>query len=237
MEQEKYAVAQELMGIYFQDTSLLEQALRHPSVSLKQGKTLINNQRLEFLGDAVLKLAISQILYELFPLDDEGRLSQIRSFIVSDELLALVAEEISLAQFIKMSKEEERTGGRKRSTVLADTMEALLGAYFIDNNSFDSTCLLIRRLFIAHIEETASQKIIEYKTALQEYCQRLKIGLPEYRLLSANGPEHQKIFFVACSVSNNGKLFTEESFAHSLKIAEKLAAKKLLEKLYVSKKN
>lgn len=228
---------QDLFSVRFQDLNLLKLALRHPSASIKENKNTINNQRLEFLGDAILKLAISQILYEKFPLDDEGRLSQIRAFVVSDELLAQVSENLGLGQFIIMSSDEEKNGGRTRLTILADGLEAIFGAYYLDKNNFSDVYLLIKKLFVPYIEQTALQEVIEYKTALQEYCQKRKIDLPEYVLVSANGPDHQKIFFVECFLSNKGKLFRAEAFAPNRKIAEKLAAKKLLELINVPKKN
>jgi ribonuclease-3 len=182
---------EEELGYTFADASLLSQALTHRSVSSDDpGRK--DNERLEFLGDAVLQLAITSYLYATFPGLHEGNLAKIRAGLVSRPILADVARSIGLAEHIELTSAEERTGGREKDSIMADALEAVIGAVFLDSG-LGSASDLVLRLWGSRIDERARRPgLKDYKTRLQEVL--AKDGrYPEYQS-EGSGPDHERTF-------------------------------------------
>jgi ribonuclease III len=211
------------LGYTFRQPLLLCQAFQHASFVNEQTDTsLENNERLEFLGDAVLDLAVSHILMETFPHDREGTLSKYRSMIVNESGLSEVAQKLRLGDFLHLGRGEEQSLGRQKSSILANTLEALMGALFIDAGF--RTCLeIIRNLFQPFIDKLVSQEMIyDYKSMFQEQTQKAFKKLPQYRLLEEKGPPHDKTFRVALMLDGEN---VAEGVGKSKKEAEQKAAK------------
>lgn len=186
----------ELLGVGpTQCHSVYHQALMHTSYAYEhQLPTLYNYERLEFLGDAVLKLVISELLYDRYPDLREGELTKIRSVVVSDATLADIALEFDLGVYLLLGISELRTGGDKRASNLACAVEALLGALFLDGKLADIQAVLVR-LFEPRLDPIAACKTkSNYKAVLQEYTQSQGWGLPHYITLKEEGPSHNKTF-------------------------------------------
>jgi ribonuclease-3 len=211
------------LGHTFAQPALLARALTHRS-----GGTA-HNERLEFLGDAVLNLAVSQLLYERFAGSDEGDLTRIRTHLVREESLHRVALEIGLPQVLRLSEAEARAGGAQRASILADALEAVLGAVFMDGG-FAPALEAVRSLFGALIAGSdPSQWSKDAKTALQEWLQGRKMAVPVYRLVAARGQAHAQTFEVACEVAALERSYTGEG--RSRRAAEQEAARRMLEAL------
>ncbi len=180
---------------FFKDIQLLIQALTHRSYTNEQTRMkLKDNERLEFLGDAVLSLTLTDLLLKKYPVAPEGHLSRLRSELVNEKTLARVAEGLDLGGCLRIGKGEERTGGRMKPSLLADTLEALLGAVYLDGG-YEAARVLIERLFSPRLQDRGIS-FHDYKTLLQEYCQgRLKCT-PDYRVCGEEGPDHRKTFFI-----------------------------------------
>ncbi len=206
----------------FKRPELFFQAFRHSSyVNEQDDPSLKDNERLEFLGDAVLDLAISHILMNLFPDMEEGFLSKYRAMLVDESGLCDVASKLRLGDYLFLGKGEERSHGREKSSILANTLEALLGSIYLDAG-FEKTLKIIRRLFAPLLEKLGTQALVhDYKSLLQEYTQQVYKTLPEYSLVKENGPPHDRIFKVALSL--NGKVIAEAE-GKSKKEAEQKAA-------------
>ena len=215
------------LGYTFKKPEVLLQAFRHSSyVNEQTDSDLRDNERLEFLGDAVLDLAISHVLMELFQDSKEGDLSKYRATVVNENGLYQVARTLALGDYLTLGKGEEVTGGRKRPSILANTMEALLGALYLDAG-FEKTKEIIRRLFLPLLEEIETEKTVnDYKSQLQEYTQEVYKTRPEYVLVGESGPPHDKTFRVALHIQ--GKTMAEDE-GKSKKEAEQKAAKKAFE--------
>jgi ribonuclease-3 len=171
---------------------ILQLALTHRSYAYENGG-IPTNERLEFLGDAVLGLVVTAALYRRHPDLSEGQLAKLRAAVVNMRALASVARELQLGEFVLLGRGEESTGGRDKSSILADTVEALIGAVYLDRG-LDDTATLVRRLVDDLIE--ASELLgagLDWKTSLQELTSRHALGVPEYRI-SDDGPDHAKIF-------------------------------------------
>jgi ribonuclease-3 len=211
----------------FKKPEILIQAFRHSSyVNEQTDSDLRDNERLEFLGDAVLDLAISHVLMELFQDSKEGDLSKYRATVVNENGLYQVAQSLALGDYLTLGKGEEVTGGRKRPSILADTMEAVLGALYLDAG-FEKTKEIIRRLFLPLLGEIETEKADnDYKSRLQEYTQEVYKTRPEYVLIGESGPPHNKTFRVALHLQ--GKTMAEDE-GKSKKEAEQKAAKKTFE--------
>ena len=207
----------------FNDVSLLEQALTHRSAAKK------HNERLEFLGDAVLGLVIAQRVFEKFPTLPEGKLTRMRSNLVKGETLAKVARELSIGDLIKLGPGEMKSGGRRRDSILADSVEAIIGAVYIEAG-LDAATVTIDTLFENRIKELdPNLQIKDNKTQLQEYLQGRQLALPEYDVIDIQGKDHAQTFTVKCDVAalNIGKT----GIGKSRRIAEQEAAKQILESL------
>ena len=188
---------EEQLGYTFTDGSLLSLALTHRSISADD-TTRKDNERLEFLGDAVLQLAITSYIYDTFPDLHEGNLAKIRAGLVSKPILADVARSIGLAEHIELTSAEVRTGGREKDSIMADALEAVIGAVFVDSGLGAATDLVLR-LWGGRIDERAQRPgLKDYKTRLQEVL--AKDGrLPEY-LSDGSGPDHERTFVATVSV-------------------------------------
>lgn len=206
----------------------LELALTHSSWANEQGEPDEHNERLEFLGDAVLELIVSREAFSRFPQAREGQLTKIRSRLVKERSLADLARDLGLDRYVRLGRGEEGQGGRGRDSLLADAFEAVMGAVFLDGG-FEAAKRVVLELFSERWpgtpEITAAK---DYKSRLQEETQRLFRERPVYVLHSTKGPEHAKVFEVCVTLPN------EESFlarGASLKKAEQNSARKALEHL------
>ncbi|HVU08607.1 MAG TPA: ribonuclease III [Verrucomicrobiae bacterium] len=212
----------------FRDENLLRLALTHPSVAHESGKEIQHNQRLEFLGDSVLGLILSQQLYDKFSDADEGALTKSRAKLVNANSLAEHARKLNLGAHLILSRGEETQGGRDRASGLADAFEALLGAIFLDGG-FDAAREFILREFQNEIGElNLSSGIENPKGELQEFLQAKSPVAPEYKTISTEGPDHARHF--VCAVSHGGVELARGA-GKSKKAAESDAALAALKKL------
>ena len=222
------AAFQERLGCRFHDENLLRLALTHPSRAHESNVAILHNQRLEFLGDSVLGLVLTRELYEKFPEADEGSLTKSRAKLVNSQSLAAHARTLDLGAQLILSRGEENTGGRDRSSTLADAFEALLGAIFLDRG-FDAAREFILREFTADFSLLAGSSGIENpKGELQELLQSRSPRAPEYQLISASGADHDRDF--ECAVSHDG-VELARGRGKTKKAAETDAALAALEKL------
>jgi ribonuclease III len=223
-----YEDLQERLGYVFRDTGLLQLALTHPSVVHEHGSPGQTNQRLEFLGDAVLQLVLTRELYEKFPGFGEGPLTKARAKLVNRRTLAERARHLGLGQHLILSRGEEQHGGRERLSGLADTYEALLGAILLDGG-FAPASEFILREFQAAFGGLAVIPILENpKGELQELLQAVSPEAPEYEVVSASGPDHDRVF--ECTVQHAGAELARGR-GKSKKAAESEAALAALAKL------
>ncbi len=211
---------QELMtalGYQFKDRKLLHQALTHPSYSKA------DNQRLEFLGDAVLQLTMSHILYHNHPEQHEGGLTHQRAVLVREATLAMVARKLKLGKYLYMDHGEEASGGREKDSILADAMEAVLAAVYLDDG-YTAALSLVARLWPKLGE--AEERIRDAKGELQEYLQARHIETPLYTLVKENGPAHDRLFTVSASIEGET---VSTGTGKSKKAAEQYAAELALD--------
>ena len=222
------AELQTCLGYKFRDENLLCLALTHPSVAHESGVATAHNQRLEFLGDAVLQLVLTQKLYEQFHAFDEGPLTKARAKLVNRRTLAEHARTLGIGAHLILSRGEETSGGRERASTLADAFEALLGAIFLDG-SFDAAREFILREFDADFSTLNESAGIENpKGELQELLQSRSSRAPEYQTISATGPDHDRVF--ECTVQHEG-VELARGRGKSKKAAESNAALAALKKL------
>ncbi|MBI3878311.1 MAG: ribonuclease III [Verrucomicrobia bacterium] len=216
------------LGFQFRDPALLRLALTHPSVAHEQGAALQHNQRLEFLGDAVLQLALTRELYEKFPGCGEGPLTQARAEMVNARSLAEQGRRLGLGAHLILSRGEESNGGRERPSILADAFEAVIGAVFLDAG-YEAARELVLRLFrdgFGELEVIPS--LNNPKGELQELLQGRSQEPPEYRLVATSGPDHDRRF--ECTVHHRGEEIGRGS-GRSKKAAESEAALMALARL------
>jgi len=219
---------QHRLGFKFSDESLLRLALTHPSIAHEQDAATPHNQRLEFLGDAVLGVVLSRHLYATFPEADEGLLTKSRAKLVNATALAMHGRGLDLGTHLILSRGEENTGGRTRPSILADAFEALLGAIFLDGG-FAAAQEFILREFTANCAELAQTAGIDNpKGELQEFLQAKSPEPPIYHLISAEGPDHDRDF--VCAVLHGGAELARGT-GKSKKAAESNAAAAALKKL------
>lgn len=214
-------------AIEFTDKKLLETAFTHTSYANEHRLLKIShNERLEFLGDAVLQLLISEYLYKKYPKKPEGDLSKLRAMIVREESLAGFARDCQFDQFIKLGKGEEKSGGRNRDTILGDAFEAFLGALLLDKD-VAKVKEFIYQVMIPKVEAGEFEMITDYKTHLQELLQVNGDVAIRYQVISETGPAHDKVFDVEVRVE--GKSIGQGQ-GRSKKLAEQEAAKNAVEK-------
>ncbi|MDO8650161.1 MAG: ribonuclease III [Candidatus Berkelbacteria bacterium] len=194
-------------GLHFKDERLLEMVFTHRSYLNEAGTSdLEHNERLEFLGDAVLELVVTDYLYKNFT-NPEGELTNWRSSIVRGEILARVAGELELGEFLFLSRGEDKSGGRTRTLILANTFEALIGAIYLDAG-YEESAKFIAHHLIALLPEIIEKKLyIDPKSRLQELSQEKMGSTPEYRVIGEEGPDHTKVFTVGVYV--NRKLLAQ----------------------------
>lgn len=215
---------QNTIGYQFRKDSLLKLALTHRSLGKDAGET--NNQRLEFLGDAVLGLVIAEMLYHLFPNEYEGDLSKRQVSLVNGEQLTSIAIQMGLGPCLIVSAGEAEQGGRNNPSNLEDACEALLGAIFLDGG-IEAARMVIQKFWGKAAKETAAPPK-DPKTTLQEWAQAQGIPLPEYRLISADGPSHAPHFIIDIHLEGQEPARGE---AGTKRVAERLAASEMLKKL------
>ena len=222
-EKEDIDILIKKLGHRFNRPELLEEAFRHSSYVNELGDSgLDDNERMEFLGDAVLDLAISHILMELFEDAKEGDLSKFRATVVNEKGLCQVAKDLELGDYVLLGRGEELTKGREKPSILANCMEALLGALYLDAG-FIKTKEIIHRLFMPLLQQIDSKNMADdFKSILQEYTQEIYKTRPDYLLVKESGPAHNKKFRMALSL--DGKIIAEGE-GKSKKEAEQKAAK------------
>ena len=212
----------------FSNEKLLEQALTHTSFYNENTKTCKgDNERLEFLGDAVLDLNLSHMLMEAFPDVDEGELSKMRASMVNETKLNEIGKSIELDQYVRLGKGEEQTGGNQKPRIVASVFEALIGAVYLDAG-YDSTFEMVKVFFKDHVKDLSQDQKWDqdFKTRLQELFQTRRQKVPVYTVIKEEGPDHNKVFHVQLSV--DGKPLAV-GMGKSKKIAEQMAAKNVLE--------
>lgn len=194
---------EERMGYKFRNGLLLAEALTHPSISLERKDYPFDNQRLEFLGDAVIQVVVTEHLFRMFPDFSEGRMTKLRTRIVSRMALNARALALDLGSFLMMGRGEESSGGRERASTLADAFEAVVGAIYLDGGFEASRIFLLRQMEETFADLVSQPEEINPKGILQEVLQSISPNAPEYELLSQTGPEHSKRF--VCRVVWNGQ--------------------------------
>ena len=226
MENLKKALLEQFY-LVFSDETLLETAFTHTSYANEHRLLKIShNERLEFLGDAVLQLIISEYLYTKYPKRPEGDLSKLRSMIVREESLAGFARDCQFDQFIKLGRGEEKSGGRNRDTILGDLFEAFLGALLLDKG-VEAVKSFLYQVMIPKVEAGDFERVTDYKTKLQELLQINGDVEIAYQVVSETGPAHAKNFEVAVLI--NGRK-SGQGQGRSKKLAEQEAAKNAFEK-------
>jgi ribonuclease-3 len=216
-------VATDRIGHRFADPELLRRALTHRSAGSR------NNERLEFLGDALVNLIVAEALYARFPRADEGELTRARAALVREGSLAGLARQLELGDRLELGPGELKSGGFRRDSILADALEAVVGAIYLDAG-FDACRALVLPWFEPHLASLPSGGTAkDAKTRLQEWLQARQLPLPEYRLLAAEGDDHDKTFHVLCAL---GTPATEQAGqGSSRRAAEQAAAQAVLEHL------
>ncbi len=217
------------LGVRLKRLTLLEEALTHPSYCVEHPQLSVrSNQQLEFLGDSVLGLIVTHHLYIHYPNLPEGELTKIKAAVVSERVLAQVADKIALGDYLLLGRGEERAGGRKRPSILADALEAVIGAIFVERG-LKAAAKVIMPFLSEHIELIRSKHIMfDYKSHLQELTQRHFRSTPQYIVVSELGPNHMKTFVVAVCV---GQKRIATGMGRSKKEAEQAAARIAIEKL------
>lgn len=211
------------LGLSFRNAHLLQQALTHRSA---RGA---NNERLEFLGDAILGFLIAEALYQRFPQADEGVLTRLRSSLVNQTSLAQLARGYALGDYLVLGSGELKSGGYRRDSILSDALEAILGALYLDQG-MDTCRQWVERLFADQLQALSLDSWRkDPKTRLQEWLQARGLALPEYHLLASVGPPHRQTFTVECRVASNGSVAVANG--SSCKIAEQQAAQQILDQL------
>lgn len=194
------AAFQTKAGIRFRSLSLLNLSFTHRSCGNEDPSRSLNNERLEFLGDAVLGLVAASCLYGDLSDRPEGELARVKSYVVSEEVLSEISKSLGIDECLLVGKGEEQSGGRAKKAILADAMEAVIGAYYLDAG-FDPCFKFVRRLIEPEIGKVLQNRHHkDYKTTLQEYAQKYLRVYPAYRLVKKSGPDHDRTFWVACDV-------------------------------------
>jgi ribonuclease III len=217
---------QQRLGHHFAEPGLLQRALTHRSFGAG------HNERLEFLGDAVLAAAVSALLYERYGDSDEGDLTRVRAHLVREDSLHRLALALQLPEVIHLSEGEARGGGAQRPSILADAVEALIGAVFLDGGFAPAAALVKRLLGEAIHGSEAESWAKDAKTELQEWLQARRLAVPAYRIVATRGQAHAQTFDVECSVA--ALALAERGEGRSRRAAEQEAARRLLELLKAS---
>ena len=189
-------------GVRFRELEFLNQAFTHRSFANELGESAENNERLEFLGDSVLGLAVSEYLYTSLPDQPEGELARIKSFVVSEASLSEIARGLRVDNYILIGRGEEYSGGRSKKAILADCLEAIIGAYYLDSG-FQPARLFVHQMLIPEINKVLENKHAkDYKTLLQEYVQKRMKTYPKYKVVQKTGPDHDRTFWIEVHVGD-----------------------------------
>jgi ribonuclease-3 len=227
-----YSAIERILNYSFINKSLLTQSFKHRSyLSITHESSLESNERLEFLGDAILELVVTEFLYRKYPEHDEGYLSKLKSVLVSRRVLAEIVIRRGLGKHLLLDRGEEKTGGKSRISNLANLYEAVLGAIYLDSGLASSAQFIDRTLLSRYHALIKDEKFINYKSILLEYVQGKKngeAGIPVYELLQQTGPDHDKQFVMQVSIPG-GPSATGEG--KSKKVAEQRSAQNLLAKV------
>ena len=220
---DRYARLSQRLGYQFSNVELLQQAVTHRSAA-KQ-----HNERLEFLGDAVLGMVVAQALFKRFPAVPEGKLTRMSSTLVKGDTLAELGREADVGELLKLGPGELKSGGQRRSSIIADAMEAILGAIYLEAG-LDATAEVILRLWQSRIDKLdPNEHPKDAKTRLQEFLQSRKLPLPVYEVVDISGKDHDQTFVVHCQIESLGKPM--KGTGSSRRKAEQQAARNALEKL------
>jgi len=215
------------IGYSFNQPALLHQALRHRSAGAP------HNERLEFLGDSLVNLMVAESLFLFWPKADEGALTRGRANLVRESSLASVARQLDIGEKIELGTGEMKTGGHRRDSILADTLEALIAAIYLDSD-FETCRSAVLPWFEQQIREIQPGKIEkDAKTRLQEWLQSRQLARPDYQLIESLGEDHARIFVVSCSIPE--PKLQEQAEGSSLRLAEMAAAEKIMIKLETQK--
>ncbi len=229
MSEQELASLENKLGYQFKNIGLLREALQHSSyVNEQRDPDLQDNERLEFLGDAVLDLVITHILMEQFPKTREGDLSRMRATIVNESQLSLVAQRLNLGQHLLLGRGEEQSNGQEKKSILADALEAVIAAVYLDGG-LQAGFEVIERQFsemISHVRDRLAEE--DFKSRLQELVQVQFKRIPDYKIVAESGPDHDKTFEVRLSIGNS---LTTHGTGKSKKAAEQAAAEVAIEKL------
>lgn len=193
-------MAQNKLTKYFQDEKLLEHALTHRSWVNEHVNQRGNNERLEFLGDAILEFVVSKELYSLLPDKEEGYLTALRANLVNTVNLTSIAKKLDIGSLIFLSKGEEDTGGRENQSILADTIEAIIGAIYLDSG-ISKAEEFIKEFILSGIDDKLAQPLKDAKSQLQEIVQSKGFPAPKYEVVEESGPDHNKIFQIAVIIN------------------------------------
>lgn len=222
-----------IIGYKFKDVSLLERALTHRSWAFEKLPAAeeekvreLQNESLEFVGDSIVGMAIAEQLFRLHPTASEGELTLMKHHLVSTEMLAKLSKNLGLSKFIRLGRGEEKTGGRKRPAIQANTLEAVIAAIFFDSGYIQARAF-VKRIFQEELRRVSPRSSLDYKTLLQETLQAEKLGMPRYKVIKTEGLPHERTFFVE-AVWERGKV---KAKGNSIKAAEMAAAKLALKKL------
>lgn len=228
MEVNRYEELEKKVGIKFKDLELIDMAFVHKSyVNEHRERKKQHNERLEFLGDAVLELVVTEYLYKSYPAEEEGVLTNWRSALVKGKNLAEISTELDLGLYLYLSRGEERSGGRKKNYILANTLEALIGAIYLDQD-YKTAHAFIDGYILKRLEEILQKGLhIDAKSRFQEIAQEVTGITPEYRLLKEEGPDHDKAFTMGAYI---GEEFVAEGMGSSKQKAEQHAASEALKK-------
>ncbi|PIS15376.1 ribonuclease III [Candidatus Shapirobacteria bacterium CG09_land_8_20_14_0_10_38_17] len=229
-----YTKIEKVIGIKFKNKALLERAFTHRSYLNEHPKlNLSSNERLEFLGDAILEFWVSDQIFNRFPHQPEGYLTNFRAKVVCTESLAKIAQKLNLNDFLLLSRGEKKEGGRQNRSLLANTFEALIGAIYKDQG-LKAIQSFLKKNILPQIQKITKEPILkDYKSLLQEITQKKWGNAPDYQLIKSSGPDHNKTFVFAI-LMNNQKI--GEGRGKSKQVAQQNAAQKALEGLKIEKK-
>src|SRR5215470_4361161 len=247
MRKEDLTELQPMLGHVFARPELLDRALTHSSHAHEESKAAgvespvekLDNEQFEFLGDAVLGLVTSQLLFERFPTFHEGHLSKLKAHLVSAGHLMSVASRLGLGQYLRLGRGEERSGGRSKGTLLSDALEAIIAAMYLDAGLEKTRAFIIRRILEPELDRIAKESsselsLADYKSALQELLQSSGRLQPVYATVKEEGPDHRKTFTVEARIFLQGQSrpeYVARGEGATKKKAEQLAAKQALEHL------
>jgi ribonuclease-3 len=211
------------INYHFTDQSLLFQAVKHRSFLTETGEErLQSNERLEMLGDSVLGLVVTDYLFNNFPDHEEGGLTNLKSLLVNRKILSQIARQAGLGKYIYLNEAEERSGGRERESILADAVEAIIGAIYLDGGLEAASDFIYENITARLNTLLSNSPLKNYKSILQEFCQSQSLSGPTYKIEYERGPDHQKTFYIAVWIDSRTM---GRGSGHSKKNAEQKAAK------------